>query len=869
MPNRRVMIDTRINNKGAEADLKALEAKAKATAKEVSSIDKQIGKSNTSGQKIGADLEKARAKAGELRDELAKVNEQLEVAQRKNLTDIQMAAPHLSAAEQSSMATARTIAQNASLIQQSDRLTSKLDAQEASVATLNSQYDENAATIAQLESQKSGLITRLEQERQSITDMTNAIAAQQAAEAQQMAYEEQQAAAQERAQAASERFSEAVSGAVRGVVGLGKIAASAFGKIAAGIKKAMARMNPFNKTFSFFSGRMREILTGALLFNGISAAIRGCTSYLSQAVKSSEAFRGALANLKGAAATAAAPIVQALTPAITALANAAAVAMGYIAKLVSFFTGKSISSMQSAAKAMGAYGDATKKARNELAGFDEINKLGSKDNSGAVAPNYDFIPATSELGESIMDAIKAGDWEGVGKILADKLNEVVSKFDAAGWGAKLGKVLQHGIDVASEFIRNVDWNAIGEKAAQFFNSALEQIDGADVGTILVSKFTIGLRVLGSFLANIDWGLLAQKVSEGLISALNDIGNAIDSVDWQKLGTGIANGIRSIDYVGIAEAIGYLFGQALKAGIEFVAGAGADLWNWIESSFLEGFHMVFDEPEKWAIFGENIVGGIIVGIIKVMCDIGVWIWENIFKPFADGIADAFDMHSPSRVAEGWGENIGLGMLGGLTAAWTRITAFIEKMRQGFAQGWQSIKSSTVSVFNSLSATLGSIWSGIVSTIRGAVNTIISAINGMIRGVCSGVNGAIDVLNGFSFDVPQWARDTLGVSRIGFNISRINAPQIPYLAQGAVIPPNREFLAVLGDQTGGTNIEAPLETIQAAFNGSMEPFIDYMMQGLQAVVEAIEAKDTTVCIGDDQLARSRNRYDRRMAIIRGTV
>ena len=32
-------------------------------------------------------------------------------------------------------------------------------------------------------------------------------------------------------------------------------------------------------------------------------------------------------------------------------------------------------------------------------------------------------------------------------------------------------------------------------------------------------------------------------------------------------------------------------------------------------------------------------------------------------------------------------------------------------------------------------------------------------------------------------------------------------IPALAQGAVIPPNREFLAVLGDQTSGTNIEAP--------------------------------------------------------------
>ena len=42
----------------------------------------------------------------------------------------------------------------------------------------------------------------------------------------------------------------------------------------------------------------------------------------------------------------------------------------------------------------------------------------------------------------------------------------------------------------------------------------------------------------------------------------------------------------------------------------------------------------------------------------------------------------------------------------------------------------------------------------------------------------------------------------------------APQIPYLAQGAVIPANREFLAVLGDQKHGTNVEAPLETIKQA-------------------------------------------------------
>ena len=39
-------------------------------------------------------------------------------------------------------------------------------------------------------------------------------------------------------------------------------------------------------------------------------------------------------------------------------------------------------------------------------------------------------------------------------------------------------------------------------------------------------------------------------------------------------------------------------------------------------------------------------------------------------------------------------------------------------------------------------------------------------------------------------------------------------VPALARGAVIPPNREFLAVLGDQKSGTNIEAPTSEIEAA-------------------------------------------------------
>lgn len=53
---------------------------------------------------------------------------------------------------------------------------------------------------------------------------------------------------------------------------------------------------------------------------------------------------------------------------------------------------------------------------------------------------------------------------------------------------------------------------------------------------------------------------------------------------------------------------------------------------------------------------------------------------------------------------------------------------------------------------------------------------------------------------------------GVRSLGFHIGYWSAPHIPYLAQGAVIPPNKEFMAVLGDQKSGNNIEAPENLIR---------------------------------------------------------
>ena len=148
---------------------------------------------------------------------------------------------------------------------------------------------------------------------------------------------------------------------------------------------------------------------------------------------------------------------------------------------------------------------------------------------------------------------------------------------------------------------------------------------------------------------------------------------------------------------------------------------------------------------------------------------------------------------------------------VTAAWSNFWKGLSLL---LSMAGAALNAVWTAAWSALADTVSSIWDGITSVVRGAVNGIVRIINGMISAIVGGMNAVIGLLNGFSFDVPEFAQDALGTAKVGFNIDPITAPQIPYLAQGAVIPANHEFLAVLGDQTNGTNVEAPLETIQQA-------------------------------------------------------
>jgi hypothetical protein len=145
---------------------------------------------------------------------------------------------------------------------------------------------------------------------------------------------------------------------------------------------------------------------------------------------------------------------------------------------------------------------------------------------------------------------------------------------------------------------------------------------------------------------------------------------------------------------------------------------------------------------------------------------------------------------------------VGVITGLMQILTGIINFITGIFTGnWKLAWQGVTEILKGVFTT--------WYSIVKVI---VNSIIEVINGMIRAISLGVNAVIGQLNKINVTIPSWVPGGLGGKSFGVNIPTMGTFQIPKLATGAVIPPNKQFAAILGDQKSGMNIESPVELMR---------------------------------------------------------
>ena len=112
-----------------------------------------------------------------------------------------------------------------------------------------------------------------------------------------------------------------------------------------------------------------------------------------------------------------------------------------------------------------------------------------------------------------------------------------------------------------------------------------------------------------------------------------------------------------------------------------------------------------------------------------------------------------------------------------------------------------------------------WEGVKEIFSGIWNGMIGVVESALNFFVRGINKLINAINEkLCWEAPDWV-PLIGGKEFSITVPTIPEVALPRLAQGAVIPPNREFMAVLGDQKSGTNIEAPLDTIIAAMKAAL--------------------------------------------------
>lgn len=276
---------------------------------------------------------------------------------------------------------------------------------------------------------------------------------------------------------------------------------------------------------------------------------------------------------------------------------------------------------------------------------------------------------------------------------------------------------------------------------------------------IVEAFTV---VIGSFMA--AWGIVNLAVTiGGIISALVSFvtTGGLVTAAVTALGGAIAFLTSPITIAIAAITAIIAAGVLLVKNWDTVSAKAKELWDFVKKQF-EAFDRWLDgvfsaDWEYW--FG--IFGGVIGGFMK-------------------------------NVENTW--NVAKEIFGGF------ITFLSGVFTRNWKKAWEGIKQIFKGVFDSLATVL-----------KNPVNIIIGLINGLVEGVAEGINAVISSLNKINVKVPNWVPKYGGKS-FGFDLKKVSAPKIPYLASGAVIPPNAPFMAMLGDQRNGTNLEAPENLIR---------------------------------------------------------
>lgn len=494
--------------------------------------------------------------------------------------------------------------------------------------------------------------------------------------------------------------------------------------------------------------------------------------------------------LQAAIIRAAAPIAAAFVPVVNTAIKALTTLTNTVGKIIaSFFEGSL--GIKTYEKSLQSAVQTTAAAERYLAGFDEIQRIGSNSSGLSAA----LIPDTEQI---------IPGWEA----LAEKIGAILAPLKEIDFSPAL-EATRRALKALEPVLK-----VVGEAAQWLVREVvIPAIDWAaeNVLPALIDVLTVALETLGQVIEDIRPALswlwdtwlkgLAEWYGEKIISDIKAMGE-----NFTSMGDAIREHIPTVNTV--IEKIDEILalGNALRTD--------AGLWNQIISSVIP------------ILTNFSNTSTILPGSMSVILTFLQALMPAIYQA-----TNGFDtLQGNARIA-------------------------VEAIKEMFSGLWDFADEEVVKP-----AQEGT---------KGFLNNIIGYFEGSLKGISSAYNRLFSGLGG-NFDKLSSVAPSIGSAARSVQFANIQMPSIPRLAKGAVLPANKPFLAVVGDQKRGTNIEAPLETIQQAVEMTLADRLEGMMAGFNAVtsrqeqiLDAIYGLD----VSDGAIAGAVARYERTMALATG--
>ena len=540
-----------------------------------------------------------------------------------------------------------------------------------------------------------------------------------------------------------------------------------------------------------FSKRVSGLFKRVLVFSLITRALQSLRTWLGKTIMQNEEARAAVARLKAAFLTLAQPILQVVIPVFVKLVDILTQVVTAIAKFFGMLSGKSWGAQVSAAKGLNAekealegVGAAAEDASKSMAGFDEINQITSNQASGGgggaggaastdIAPDFSSLDMAEDKLHDILGlvgAIAAG-------LLAWKIASLFTNDLSKIWGIALA--------VAGAFALVYFWLDAWNNGIDLTNF-LGMLAGL---AALAGGLALAFGPIAAGIALVVGGLAMLVV--GIKDVINNgftLENTLTIIAG-LLAAGIGIGLLTGSWIPLLIA-GFV--AALVALVSFT-GHGEELIQGLKK-IIDGFGKFFK--------------GVFTGDLKLAAEGAKQIWAGLkqtWNAIVNSIKDAWSAF--------------ITWLQGKNPALAAIFETIGKLFSDQYNAWKKILSGLITFLTGVfTGDWKKAWNGVLDILKGVWNLIVGTVEGAINFIIDGINLLISALNKIHFEVPDWV-PLVGGKSFGINITPVSRVSLPRLASGAVIPPNREFMAVLGDQKSGTNIETPLSTMVQAFKQAM--------------------------------------------------